>query len=398
MPRRPPHKRSPPASAGRAAKSKRPAHFRAASGGKTGIGPGKRRLTRARPKRPIARWAARLLAAALAVIGGVGIGYLSHRAAAPAGVADASAEGSASAAPQRVQGTPAAPAVDTVRRPPADLFPLPTSRPSVPPPAWVDMAAATPASRPVHDGVISQPHAQAGPVVAPTPSVAPPRVAIVIDDLGINVTQSAAVIALPAPLTLAFLPYGPDLPLQTRLAARRGHELLVHLPMQPLASDVDPGPGALRVDQTAADIRAIVQAALAQFTGYRGVNNHMGSRFTADPAGMRALMGALDERELFFLDSRTTPTSVADEMAADAGVPFIGRDIFLDHVRAPTAIRQALADVEALAQRDGAAVAIGHPYPETIAALAEWLPRARSRGLLFVPVSTLVASPGGASP
>jgi uncharacterized protein len=120
-----------------------------------------------------------------------------------------------------------------------------------------------------------------------------------------------------------------------------------------------------------------------------GVNGHMGSRFTQDRAAMERLLAALRARGLFFLDSLTTPASVAAATAARLGVPFVQRSVFLDHDPAPTAVAAALARVDRLAHdgRDG--VAIGHPHPATLAALEPWMARAASAGIRVVPVSVL---------
>lgn len=223
-----------------------------------------------------------------------------------------------------------------------------------------------------------------------------PRVAIVIDDLGINTPNSRDAIALPAPLTLAFLSYARGLPDMTTAARAAGHELLVHVPMQPTNGEVDPGPKVLRADSTAATLRARLDWALSRFDGYVGINNHMGSAFTADSSAMRRVLAELKRRELLFLDSRTTAETTGTALAAELGVPHAARDVFLDNVQEVAAIRRNLAKAEAIARDQGFAVAIGHPHDATLAALRDWIPEARRRGIVLVPISAVVT--GGGAP
>jgi len=120
-----------------------------------------------------------------------------------------------------------------------------------------------------------------------------------------------------------------------------------------------------------------------------GVNGHMGSRFTSDPAAMWDLLAALRARGLFYLDSRTSESSVARETAAALGVPFVARTLFLDHDPEPAAVQRAIAEMEEVTRGAREVVAIGHPHHSTIAALAAWLPRAAEQGIAVVPVSAL---------
>jgi polysaccharide deacetylase 2 family uncharacterized protein YibQ len=130
--------------------------------------------------------------------------------------------------------------------------------------------------------------------------------------------------------------------------------------------------------------------ALSRFDGYVGINNHMGSRFTASDSGMAALFAELHRRGLLFLDSRTTVATLGDAMAARFDVPFARRNVFLDNETASAAVDVALAKVEADARRNGFAIAIGHPHDGTVAALAAWLPTLRERGFMLVPISQIV--------
>lgn len=217
-----------------------------------------------------------------------------------------------------------------------------------------------------------------------------PMIAIVIDDVGIDRHRSDAVIRLPGPITLSFLTYAHDLDKQTATARARGHELMVHFPMQPISADADPGPNALWVRDTPVALAQKLDWGLARFGGYVGVNNHMGSRFTSDREGMDMVMTALANRGLFFLDSVTSANTAGPDAAAAAGVPVLKRDVFLDNEDTPEEVRYRLEQVEKIARQAGEAIAIGHPHDSTITVLRDWIPDAKARGFAIVPVSALV--------
>ncbi|WP_374448257.1 divergent polysaccharide deacetylase family protein, partial [Stella sp.] len=215
------------------------------------------------------------------------------------------------------------------------------------------------------------------------------RIAIVIDDLGPNQSATQAVVALPGPLTLAFLPYAGDGARAAERARRHGHETLVHMPMEPVGAAIDPGPGALRVALGSDELRRRIADGLHRIPGHVGLNNHMGSRFTADPRAMAVLMDEVAGRGLLFLDSRTTVDTVAESLARSRAVPFVARDVFLDNDQSADKVEQQLAETERVARRKGFAVAIGHPHAATRQALAAWLPQAERRGFQLVPISSL---------
>src|SRR5690606_38194193 len=134
-------------------------------------------------------------------------------------------------------------------------------------------------------------------------------------------------------------------------------------------------------------------ANLARFDAYVGVNNHMGSRFTADAAAMGPVLAELKARGLLFLDSRTTSRSMGAKLARDMGLPYAERDIFLDNERDAAAIRRQLLAAEAQARRKGAAIVIGHPHPETVESLSIWLSELEDKGFVLVPLTALVEAP-----
>ena len=216
-----------------------------------------------------------------------------------------------------------------------------------------------------------------------------PIIAIVIDDMGLDRKRSTRMAGLRGPLTLSWLPYARDLQVQAKAARANGHELMLHMPMEPSVK-ADPGPNALLVSLDRGEIVKRARAALDSFDGYVGVNNHMGSRFTADRAALAPVLGELHRRGLLWLDSRTTPNSAGIGLAQELKMPWVGRDIFLDNQETVAAVKAQLAKTEQVAKRQGYAVAIGHPHDATIDALASWLPEVQKRGFVLVPVSAVV--------
>lgn len=215
-----------------------------------------------------------------------------------------------------------------------------------------------------------------------------PMIAVVIDDLGMNRRLTRRVLKLPAPLTASFLAYADDLPEQAAEASAAGHELLVHTPMEPL--DNNPGPGALMLGMDDDEIRDRLAMMLGSFSGYVGINNHMGSRFTADEHAMEVVLDEVNRRGLLFLDSLTGKDSAGKRIAREKGMPYAVRNVFLDNARESSKVMQQLRLLERLALKNKAAVGIGHPHPATIDALSRWIPEARRRGFALVPVSAVV--------
>ncbi len=221
----------------------------------------------------------------------------------------------------------------------------------------------------------------------------PARLAIILDDAGESLEVVKEVERLPSAVAVAGLPNATRSAEVARGLGAEGRELLLHMPMEPLG-DHGPGPGegAVEVGLSAGEIQSRVERALDVVRGARGVNNHMGSRASADMPAMHAVMGVLQARNLYFLDSRTTPETVAEEAARAAGIPALHRDVFLDVVSEPEAIRHALAQAVARARSQGSAVAIGHVHPLTIETLAGELPHLDS-GVRLVRPSQLARRP-----
>lgn len=218
-----------------------------------------------------------------------------------------------------------------------------------------------------------------------------PRAAIVIDDLGRSLSHLEQLATLELPLTVAVIPSLPATAATVRAASRLGIEVILHQPMEPREDGgKDAGEGVLLTSMSAEDVRARLEESLTAVPGAIGVNNHMGSRFTEDEAGLAALMAGLKARGLFWLDSRTTAATRGAEAARAAGVPAIERDVFLDAEPGEEFARRQLRRLLALARKRGAAVGIGHPHPETVAALRELREELLGSGVTLVPLSALV--------
>lgn len=253
--------------------------------------------------------------------------------------------------------------------------------------------AAKPSSaiQAIMDELRQAPPEQPVPPVTPPPKHGLPRVAIVIDDVGMNDAETQKAINLPPGVTLSFFPYAPHVQESANAAHAAGHEVFLHLPMEAVGGE-DPGPGALRVKMSDDEIRQNLEHDLNSFHGYTGINNHMGSRFTADERGMRFVMESVKARGLIFLDSRTTVLTKGEDLAREMGVPTIRRHIFLDNTLTEESIAEQFSALLKLAANQGEAVAIAHPHEISLEFLAHILPYLRGRYEL-VPVSALVSKP-----
>ena len=218
-----------------------------------------------------------------------------------------------------------------------------------------------------------------------------PRVAIVIDDLGNDRAAVARIAGWPFPVVGAVLPALSGSASAARDLENAGKQVLLHLPMEPRRyPETRPGPGVVLRSQSEEEIARTVEADLESVPGAVGVNNHMGSAATADRRVMRAVARVLSHRGLFFVDSRTTGESVAREAARQERVRSVSRRVFLDDVATEAAVTGQMAELVANARQEGFAVAIGHPYPATLAVLERDLPGLSERGVKLVAVGELV--------
>jgi polysaccharide deacetylase 2 family uncharacterized protein YibQ len=241
------------------------------------------------------------------------------------------------------------------------------------------MPAEAPDTEPVEDGA----------------SHLPGHVALVIDDLGERPEDLEPLLALGVPITYAVLPYEKHTKEVVAELRKRRVEMILHLPMQPLNGE-DPGPGALTVDMDEEQLRTATEAALSAVPGAVGVNNHMGSRLSENEHALVPVLQEIGRRGLFFLDSRTSASSLGYRTARALGLPAAERHVFLDRDPSPEGVRTQFQRLLELSRTRGAAVAIGHPLPDTLQVLTEEVPKAKEAGFVFVPVSDLLDRSDGA--
>lgn len=224
-----------------------------------------------------------------------------------------------------------------------------------------------------------------------------PLIAVVLDDVGVARSHAELAIDLPGVITLSFMTYADGVADMAARARAKGHELMLHVPMEPLGNQIDAGPRVLTVGASEGELLKWLSWGLDRFPGYIGINNHMGSRFTQDERGMQVVLAELKRRNLLFLDSRTIGNTVGDKLAARMGVPHVMRDVFLDNEMDEAAVIKQLMQAERVAASEGQAIAIGHPHPATIAAIRAWMPKAEARGFVIVPLSAVAKLRLGAS-
>ncbi|MGC9196060.1 MAG: divergent polysaccharide deacetylase family protein [Syntrophobacteraceae bacterium] len=226
------------------------------------------------------------------------------------------------------------------------------------------------------------------PAAPPSPPAVPgitwPKLAIVIDDFGPNIGIARKFASLPFPVTLSVLPFEAYSTQIARMAHSKGCDVILHLPMEPLNSRINPGPGALLVSMSSSQIRLCVTAALHISPYFDGVNNHEGSKMTMDAKGMQTLMSVLKDRRLFFIDSMTINKSVGWKEARRRGVATFKRDVFLDDSTQVSAIGKQIARAVKIARERGAALAIGHPHEITFRCLLAAAPYFKKEGVQMV--------------
>ncbi len=277
----------------------------------------------------------------------------------------------------------------------------PKEVPTTPPPVLANAAEEI-----LYEESLPAPEPQEKTPERETPPVLPPKkssgnqIALVIDDLGYNKPISKAIVQLNADLTLAVLPGGGFSKEVAAMAQASGKELILHQPMQPQGyPGVKPGPGAIFSSMSEDQIHTILTENFKLFPYARGLNNHMGSYLTNDVKAMDAVMKFLKPRGFFFLDSRTSTHSVAENRAIAMGIPTTRRDVFIDNVQEKHAVLKKLEELVSVAKSHGRAIGIGHPHQETLDALREWLPTLRSKGIEVARLSHfLPQSPGAKEP
>ena len=228
-------------------------------------------------------------------------------------------------------------------------------------------------------------------LAAPTGAGTPAYIALIIDDLGNHEASGERVIALPGPVTCSILPHTPYSRVLAERCKRAGKEVMLHLPMQPDSNDRQPGPGRLEQGLGRVQVNERVREGLATVPFAIGVNNHMGSHLTRHLVYMHWVMASLrDAGNFYFVDSFTSPSSVALRVARANGLQSVGRDVFLDHTPTRAHVREQLGELKAIARRNGLALAIGHPHAATLSELEQALPLLAAEGIILVTVSDLI--------
>lgn len=223
-------------------------------------------------------------------------------------------------------------------------------------------------------------------------SAEPPRIAIIIDDLGYQKAAGERAIGLPGPIAYAILPNTPSDAYLAKFAHDKGKEVLLHLPLQAMQDRSAVG-GSLLLDMSRQQFLRAFANSLEAVPHVVGVNSHRGSLLTRHPGHMSWLMEEiLDRGDLFFVDSYTTAESVALRVANESGVPALRRDVFLDPDPQPETLVREFARLKKLARQQGFAVGIGHPYAGTLDFLERALPTLAEEGYDLVSISDLVAS------
>jgi len=222
-------------------------------------------------------------------------------------------------------------------------------------------------------------------------ATSPPRIAIIIDDLGYRLDAGRRAIELPGPISIAVLPGTPRARALAELAFESGKEVLLHLPLQAMSSDAVQEPLGISLDMSRQEFGDTFDQALASVPHAIGVNSHRGSMLTRHPGHMQWLMEEIRARDnLFFVDSFTTHQSVALKIAHETGVEARKRDVFLDPDREPETIAREFERMKRLAHKRGSVVAIGHPYIATLELLERELPKLVDEGIELVAISVLV--------
>lgn len=218
---------------------------------------------------------------------------------------------------------------------------------------------------------------------------APAKIVLIIDDMGNSLDLGHRAISLHGAINYAFLPHRPHSKSLAKLAHKQTKEILLHLPMSNL-SDNPTGAGTLKPSMNRQQFLNELHANIASVPHVKGLNNHTGSLLTQLRQPMDWLMSSLKQQQLYFIDSRTSPRTVAAKIATQHHLPILKRDVFLDNIREKSAIDKQFRRLIDLAKKQGVAVAIGHPYPETLAYLEDMLPRLADMGITLTRASDLL--------
>lgn len=217
-----------------------------------------------------------------------------------------------------------------------------------------------------------------------------PKIALIVDDIGYNRSLAWQFVKLNEILTFSILPqvsYSKELAFELN---DQGYEVMLHQPMEPYNNGCDPGPGALFVGDNAQHIEEILQTNIRSIPFAKGVNNHMGSKFTASPNEIGNALKVIRSRGMFFVDSYTSSHSLAHATARRYHMHTAHRNVFLDNVRQESAIMSQLVHLQKHAMLYGRAIGIGHPYPETARAIGRFAKGLKQSNVSLVPVSEIL--------
>lgn len=222
----------------------------------------------------------------------------------------------------------------------------------------------------------------------------PVRIALLITNLGLSeVETTQAINSLPGPVTLAFGPYGRNLEGWVRQSRDAGHEVMLQVPLEPFDyPDNDPGPHTLLTSLSPEENLKRLHWIMSRFSGYTGITNHMGAKFTAAQESFLPMLEEIKSRGLLYLDDGTAGRSTASQIARDLGVDYSVSQLVIDEGRNATEVDLALKKLESIAQQNGFAIGIGSSLPLTIGRVAEWSKSLKSKGIELIPVSAAVRS------
>lgn len=218
-----------------------------------------------------------------------------------------------------------------------------------------------------------------------------PQVAIIIDDIGFSGSRLDSFLKIGIPLTFSILPRLPHSREFAQKIHDLGYEVMLHQPMEPVDPNLDPGPGAVFVKDSPDKIIDVVGQNISETPYITGINNHMGSRFTASGREMKEALTAIKDSNLFFVDSLTTSRSTAYLTAKKMNISTVKRNIFLDNAQDVSLILAQLEKLKNVALMCGRAIGIGHPFPETAEAVRLFFRQIKDTGISAVPVSKVIS-------
>jgi polysaccharide deacetylase 2 family uncharacterized protein YibQ len=214
------------------------------------------------------------------------------------------------------------------------------------------------------------------------------QLVIIIDDIGNNYEQGNAMVELEGPLTLAFLPHTPYAKRLANKAYLHHKEIILHAPMENTAK-APLGPGALTQELTETELKRTLKKAIASIPHAQGINNHMGSALTQNTQAMKWVMETLKDEQLYFVDSLTSPKSVAYKLAQQQGLPSLRRHVFLDNDTSLASLNKQWEQALRISKQYGSAVLIAHPYTKSHNFLTQKIPALSEQNIQLIPASQL---------